>query len=119
MNYTERVDGFQIRDAVYLVTPPRHSAPQYDIVKWWKEPNPHLGTVCAYKNGRLETCEGIVTEYCYSVGTLTWNPTRETFEFASVDLRWLQENPGEEVIQMIMDFAAERAKKYIAARRNR
>ena len=33
MNYTGRIDGFQIRDVTYIGLPPKSTPPQYDIVK--------------------------------------------------------------------------------------
>ena len=117
MIYTERVDGFQIRDITYVGAPPKHAAPQFDVVRWWKEPKPHVGTVCSYVNGRIEAHEGVVVEYCYSVGTLTWDTQMEEFEFHSVGTRWLQENPSEEVIQMILDFVKEKTRKFTMGRK--
>ena len=34
MNYTDRVEGFQICDPTYIGLPPKGTPPQYDIVKW-------------------------------------------------------------------------------------
>ena len=41
MNYTGRIDGFQIRDVTYIGLPPQSTPPQYDIVKWVKADKPY------------------------------------------------------------------------------
>lgn len=104
MNYTERIDGFQIRDVAYLGEPPKDVPPEYDIVKWVQtEPR----EVIDLRTGRKK----ISTEYCYSVARLTWNAKEPCFEFASVGLRWLGENVPQRVIDAILDFAEKKGKE--------
>ena len=99
--YTPIVDGFQIRDIVTLENFASDTYPEnptrFDIVKWVEcEP---------YKATDLKTGEEIIkSKYCYSVGTLEYNPKEPCFEFKSIGLRWLEENPSKKVIKMILGF---------------
>ena len=105
MNYTERVCGYQIRDVVYIGLPPKDTPPRYDIVKWHMHEKP------------FEAVDGLtgkrvtVTESCYTVGWLVWNRKEPCFEFESCGLRWLEENPPEEVVDMVLKFAEEKGKE--------
>lgn len=104
MNYTDRVDDFQIRDVNYIGLPPKNTPPQYDIVKWVQtEPR----KVISWETMKEET----VTEYCYSVAHLVWNRKETCFEFQSVGLRWLEANATKNVIDMVLMFAEEKGKE--------
>ncbi len=97
MNYTERIDGFQIRDVVYIGLPPPNTPPQFDIVKWEScEPREVYDF-----HGKKK----MMSEYCYSVATLKWNTEEKSFSFQSVGLRWLEIKPSDAVKKMVMDFA--------------
>lgn len=100
--YTPRVCGFQIRDVVYLGRPPKDAPIKYDIVKW-KQCEPH--EVISLETGEPR----IMSEFCYSVGTLEWNAHEPCFEFRSIGLRWLEEDVPGEVIDMILDFCEKKA----------
>ena len=107
MNYTERIDGYQIRDVTYIGLPPADTPPKYDIVKWeWVVADPPYEAL-NITTGKRE----MVTEYCYTVGTLVWNKKEPCFEFESCGLRWLEEKPPEAVVDMVLKFAEEKAKE--------
>ena len=99
--YTPIIDGFQIRDIVTLSNFASNTYPEnptrFDIVKWVEcEP---------YKAIDLKTGEEVVkTKHCYSVGTLEWDKEEPCFEFKSIGLRWLEENPSEKIVKMILGF---------------
>lgn len=108
VNYTDRIDNFQIRDVTYIPGfEPKQSAREFDIVKW---------ETCS----PLEVTDGstgekkIITESCYSVARLKWNEHECYFEFESVGLRWLEEQPSAAVCQVIMAFAEFKKKEYEA-----
>ena len=109
MNYTERVDGFQIRDVMYLGLPPADTQPKYDIVKWEKYDKP-LTNVIVFKGDQVLTGQ-TVYESCYSVASLEWNRHEGGFDFNSVGLRWLEAKPTEAAVQMILDFAEKKGKE--------
>ena len=105
MNYTERIEGYQIRDVTYIGLPPKDTPPKYDIVKWAVADPPYEA---------LDLISGkrkLVTEYCYTVGRLVWNRKEPCFEFESCGLRWLEEKPSEAVVDMVLKFAEEKAKE--------
>lgn len=93
--YTPIVDGFQIRDITYITALNKYpeNPPKFDIVKW-EEIDGETGE------------ERQITKYCYSVGRLEWNPKKPCFEFESIGLRWLESNPSERVIKMILGFCS-------------
>lgn len=99
--YTPIVDGFQIRDIVYIGTEPfpedQSNLHGFDIVKW-EECDPHE-MIDEITNKRK-----VITKFCYSVGFLDWDEKESCFDFRSVGLRWLEANPTEKVIQMIIMF---------------
>ena len=96
--YTPIVDGFQIRDIVYLGLDSDYKIEnKFDIVKWVKC-DPH--NVIDGKTGKEKT----IDQYCYSVGCLEWDKKEEGFNFESIGLRWLKSNPSERVIKMILGF---------------
>jgi hypothetical protein len=101
--YTPIVDGFQIRDVTGIRFESCYAPPEnpkkFDIVKW--------GECAPYTAIDGETGEERQTiKYCYSVGYLEWNPKEPCFEFKSVGLRWLESNPTERVIKMILGFCS-------------
>ena len=105
MNYTERIEGYQIRDVTYIGLPPADTPPKYDIVKW-------VGVDPPYEALDMSTGKRkLVTEYCYTVGTLVWNKKEPCFEFQSCGLRWLEKKPSEAVVDMVLKFAEEKAKE--------
>lgn len=99
--YTPIVDGFQIRDINYITALNIYpeNPKRFDIVKWEKC-EPH--TVIDDETGE----ERQITKFCYSVGHLEWNPKEPDFEFKSIGLRWLESNPSERVIKMILGFCS-------------
>lgn len=109
MEYTDRVEGFQIRDVTYIGLPPAGTPPTFDIVKWVKH-DPPIKDVTVLRNGEVLT-EQTVDESCYSVGFLEWDRHEKWFSFRSVGLRWLEEKPSDAVIQMILDFAEKKGKE--------
>lgn len=110
--YTERVDGFQIRDVSYFGKPPADAPICFDVVKWYPEKKPHIGTVVHItEGGEWTTQEEMIAEYCYSVGFLEWNSHEPCFQFRSVGLRWFEEKPSDAVIDMILNFCAEKEKE--------
>ena len=64
--YTERIEGFQIRDISYFGKPPVDAPVRFDIVKWFPEENPHIGTVYYSTENGWESKEEMITEHCYS-----------------------------------------------------
>ena len=101
MDYTERVEGFQIRDVTYLGRPPKNAPITYDIVKWNKYDKPQRARVI--QNG-VDCGELDVTEYCYSVAFLEWDAHEKWFELKSVGMRFVEAKPSEAVMDMILDF---------------
>lgn len=98
MQYTERIDGFQIRDPTYFPGfEPKAMLPNFDIVKW-EQHDPY--EVIDMKTGKKQ----MSTENCYSVATLVWDTHEPGFDFRSVGMRWLESNPTPAVLQMIQDF---------------
>ena len=109
-SYTDRVDEYQIRDVTYFGKPPKDAPIEFDIVKWIKtEPQEVI-----YVDFDENICEKrMSTEHCYSVGRLVWNAHEPCFEFESVGLRWLEEKPGDAVIDMILKFCAEKEREIL------
>ena len=105
MNYTDRIDGFQIRDVTYIGLPPKDAPPMFDIVKW--EPYSQPQQAVDMRTGEVKT----VTEYCYSVARLVWDRKESCFDFRSVGLRWLETWPGANVKDMILKFCWEKEKE--------
>ena len=96
--YTDRFQGFQIRDCNYFGEPPTDIPPTFDIVKW----NQHkpIETI------NLETGEKEMrAEHCYSVGLLVYDKKEPCFNFESIGLRWLEAHPSEEVERWIIKWA--------------
>lgn len=105
MEYTERVDGFQIRDVVYIGLPPKGTSPKFDVVKWVTL-DPPLDIV-NLETGKKQT----ITEHCYTVGWLEWDEKGGGFDFKSCGLRWLEADPTQAVINMVLDFADKKAEE--------
>lgn len=103
MDYTEIVDGFQIRDMVYIGESPEGKI-EYDIVKW-VDCGPH--EVTELKTGEKK----ISTRYCYSIAKLEWNHKEHCFVFKSSEMWWLLSNITESVIKMILDFMETKQKE--------
>lgn len=111
--YTERVDGFQIRDVAYLGHPPKDAPIRFDIVKWVQTEPEEVMCYWTNEHGGIECGRKVQTEYCFSVGTLEWNARESCFVFRSVGLRWLEENPTEAVRQMILRFCEEKEREIL------
>ena len=103
VNYTKRVDGIQVRDCVWMGSPPPNKI-MYDVVKWETRPTPAI--VRNARTGQLEYS----FESCYSLAHLIWNPKEEEFKFEGVGTRWLKEAPSKEVCDMLLEFCANAAK---------
>lgn len=58
------------------------------------------------KTGEKKT----ITESCYTVGWLTWDPKEESFDFESCGTRWLEADPTPEAVKMILDFVRMKTK---------
>ena len=106
MYHTDRVDGFQISDVHYWGLPPKDTPPRYDVILWY-EHDPW--DVTDARTGEKKT----VTESCYVVAFLEWNPREPGFEFRSVGLRWLEAAPTNRVIKMILDFCEAKEKELL------
>lgn len=106
IHYTDRVDGFQITDVHYVGLPPIDAQPKYAVVLW-------------YEHDPWDVTDGItlekktVTESCYVVAVIEWNPKEPGFEFRSVGLRWLEAAPTNKAIKMILDFCDEKEKEIL------
>jgi len=86
MDYTDRIDGYQIRDASFcLCDDVDERVPlEFDIVRW-QQHGPMV--VRDFTTGLFRT----PTESCYSIGFLVWNPHEPCFYLKSVGLRWIEE----------------------------
>ena len=104
MSYTERVDGIQIRDVIYLGKPPEDAPPRFDVVKWVQtEP---------FKAININTGEWEMhTEYCYTIARLEWDRREGEFNLISYGLRWLKEKLSDAVIEMVLRFCEEKWKE--------
>ena len=105
MNYTERVDGFQICDITWLVPPDNSHPLRFDVVKWY-EHEPEMQRSLVTGESRM------VTENCCSVGTLGYNRKEGCFDFKSVGMRWIDAHPTRKVEDMLLDFV-DRLEKWI------
>jgi hypothetical protein len=106
MYYTDRVDGFQIADVTYIGLPPKDTPPRYEVILWYEhEP---WEAIDGY-TGKKKT----VTESCYVVAFIEWNPKEPDFEFRSVGLRWLESAPTNRVVKMILDFCEAKEKELL------
>jgi hypothetical protein len=112
MDYTDRVDGYQIRDVVYLGRPPADAPLKFSIDKWVPE-EPHMGIVYDIVDGRFVPEEKMITEHCYSVGCLEWDDREPQFVFRSYGLRWLEEAPSRAVINMILAFCKQKEREIL------
>lgn len=106
MEYTPRVDGFQIRDPSYLPGwEPKTVNPVYDIVKWQTHDKPFRAV--NMRTGKEEE----YTESCYVVAQLEWDAHEPWFDFRSIGTRWLECNPTRKAIKMIRDFIEHKSKE--------
>ena len=105
-NYTERINGFQIRDPSYIPGfEPEEPSRSFDIVKWQQHP--------PYETMDLITGEKKTsTESCYSIGELKWNEHEQDFEFKSFGMRWLDADVPVEFCRVVKAFAAFKAAEY-------
>lgn len=94
--YTDRWKSFQFREPVYLDG--RKDKYRFDLVKWKNYTIPT-------EMFDAETGETVVlNEYCFTIGTLIWNPREAAFGFESCGLRYLDYRiDGLE--KFIIDFA--------------
>lgn len=105
MEYTPRVDGFQIRDVEYIGRHPKDSPIQYDIVKWEKLEEPM--EVIDHYTGKKK----MIDEYCYTVALVDWVADESWFELRGIGLRLLESRLTEAATDMILDFCDEKAKE--------
>ena len=112
MDYTERVDGFQIRDITRLLQKRKKNTPtkSFDIVKWEQFDSPHKTLSFNDKSGEFE--ETMIEECCYSIAFLEWNDEEHEFELTTFGLRILTSGLTQNAIDMIMRFAKEKAKEF-------
>lgn len=104
MEYTDIVDGYQIRDVTYIGLPPKDTPPKFDIVKWYDcEPHRAIDLMTGE--------ERTVTRCCYSVAFLEWDRHEGWWRFRSVGTRWLEEKPTDAVVNMVLKFCDEKAKE--------
>ena len=97
--YTERVDGIQIRDVMYLLGyEPENSPIKYDVVKWVTRAKPIEVTDLDTGKKKLST------EYCYSIATLIWDEDEEAFDIEGVGLRLIEAKLTERAQDMILAF---------------
>ena len=110
MNYTERVDGFQITDVMYIGLPPKDTPPRFQVVKWY-DVEPHEGWVYHKEDETWKPRWEKITEGSYAVACLEWDPHEPQFVFRSYGTRWLEEKPTEAVVKMILDFCEKKEKE--------
>lgn len=94
--YTDRWNGFQFREPVYLDG--RKDKYRFDLVKWKNYTTP-MEVIDAYSGKKV-----MMNEYCFSIGTLIWNLKEEAFEFKSCGLRYL-EHRIDGLEKFIIEFA--------------
>ena len=106
--YTERIDGFQIRDLTYFPGyEPEVKPREFDIVKWQSHAPRKVRDLSSNK-------EIISTENCYSVAHLIWDNNEREFSLNSIGLRWLDAEPNDKVCKMIKNFAMFKTAEYNA-----
>lgn len=110
MEYTKRVNGFQIRD-VDCDYKPSVDKIEFEIVKWEKLKEPEYITCLTKDDGAWKVEKKWRDEYCYVVAFLEWNDHEPCFEFRSVGLRWLESKPSEAVTDMILEFCERKEKE--------
>ena len=98
MIYTPIIDDFQIADVTYLDGRKEEHPKRFAIEKYYDtEPTEVIN---------VETGEKVAKDrFCYVVGWLEWDSHESGFNFKSCGLRWLECNPTENVIKMILGFA--------------
>lgn len=112
MDYTERVDGFQIRDITSLLQKRKKNTPtkSFDIVKWERIDPPRKMFSFNDKIGKFE--EKMIEECCYSIAFLEWNDEEHEFELTTFGLRILTSGLTQDAMDMIVRFAEEKAKEF-------
>ena len=80
--YTDRWNGFQFREPIYLDG--RKDKYRFDLVKWENHTAP-IEAFDAYSGEKV-----LLPEFCFTVGTLIWNPKEAAFGFESCGLRYLK-----------------------------
>ena len=113
MEYTERLHDYQIRDVSYWGKPPENVPLRFDIVKWHHTEPQEVNQVYYDEYGCAKIRKAISTEYCYSVGFLEWDDREPCFRFRSVGLRFFEEYPPKDVIDMILDFCEKKEKEIL------
>lgn len=78
--YTEKFEGFQIRDINYVGGAPDNAPIKFDVVVWKKN---------EYNDEPKE--------YCYSVANLIYDEKEPGFELRSVGMRWVDAHPSTRV----------------------
>ena len=111
MYYTDRVYGYQIADPTYIGYPPKDTPPMFDIIRWVKTDPHEVNEAYRDKDGEWKFHKKISTEFCYVVGMVIWDSHEGDFKFESVGLRWLEENPPKQAVDMILKFCEENGKE--------
>lgn len=97
-DYTERVDGIQIRGVTYFPGyEPENGPIKYDVVKWVTRTKPVEVT-------GLTGEKRLSTEYCYSIATLIWDEDEQAFDIESIGLRLIEAKLTERAQDMILAF---------------
>lgn len=79
--YTDEWNGFQFRAPTYI---DGHFEPyKFDLVKW--EDHEPYEVIDGYTGEKKMS-----SRHCFSIGSLTWNPKEEWFNFKSCGLRYLE-----------------------------
>ena len=116
MNYTERVENFQINDPIFIddlysddIEAKSDRPLEFDVVKWSKldKPREMLSFDFATKSFKPQ----MVEECCYVVAVLQWDESEEAFELHSIGMRFVEEKPSADVMQMILDFCDKKSKE--------
>lgn len=102
--YTEIIDGFQIRDVTYFGESPKNVPIEFEIAKWqYFEPR----KVIDFKTGK----EKMIDRTCYAVAFLVCNEREKHFNFKQVGDRWERAKKTEKVIEMISEFTKKKGEE--------
>lgn len=116
MKYTERVENYQICDPTFIddiysddfeVKTDRPL--QFDVVKWYKLDKPR--EMLCFDHATKTFKPQMVEECCYVVATLQWDEFNDDFELHSIGMRFVEEKPSADVMQMILDFCDKKFKE--------
>jgi len=100
-----RTDGFEVRNITYFPGYEKKRERRFDVVKWDTcEP-----TLVTTRGGQMKW----ITEYCYSVANLIWNPEEKEFDLVSIGLRFPESHPSAAAMDMICKFAREKEREYL------